>query len=109
MDAFVARAALTPEEIDGLVTIANTAIKSEAELEGVTPYKTGNLSQSHFANDAKDGVGELGAGNSVVDYALVVHETHPTKAGWFIDTINTHGRRIYGRVIKDALRKKGAR
>ena len=104
MDAFAARLALTPVEIDDLVTVANTAVISEAQMDA--PVKTGFLKETHFADDAQDGVGELGAS---AEYAAAVHETHPTKAGWIIDAINLHARRIYGRLLRDALRSKGAR
>jgi hypothetical protein len=106
MDAFAARLLLSQQEINDLVTLGNTAIKSEAMMEGVTPYKYGTLSGSHFADPAVDGVGELGAS---ADYAAANHENHPTKAGWFLDTINLHARRIYGRLLRNALRGKGAR
>lgn len=104
MDAFTARLVLEPQEINDLVTLANTAIKSEAQM--VAPVKTGFLKETHFADDAQDGVGELGAS---AEYAAAVHETHPNRAGWIIDSINLHGRRIYGRLLRNALRSKGAR
>lgn len=104
MDAFAARLRLEPQEINELVTLANTAVIAEAQIDA--PVKTGFLKETHFADDAQDGVGELGAS---ADYAAAVHETHPTKAGWIIDAINLHARRIYGRLLRDALRDKGAR
>lgn len=104
MDAWLVRVALDQPEIDTLVTLANTAIASEAQM--TAPVDTGDLKASHFANPAEDGVGELGAS---MQYAQAVHETHPTKAGWFLDAINAHARTIYGRLIRDTLRRKGAR
>lgn len=104
MDAFAARAALTPQEIDTNVTLCNTAIISEAQIEA--PVLTGFLKETHFAADAQDGMGELGAS---AEYAAVVHETHPSKQGWILRAINTHGRTIYGRRFRALLRDKGAR
>lgn len=104
MDRFLARVMLNEGEINDMVTEANTAIISEAQV--IAPVDTGYLKETHFASPAEGGMGDIGA--SAV-YAAAVHETHPTRAGWIIDTVNTHGRRIYGALLRRRLRAKGAR
>lgn len=84
------------------------AVLSEAQMEA--PVLTGFLQNSHVV---LDDTSEREGGSIVIGvntkYALAVHETHPTKKRWFLRAITQHLPRIMERVLKRALREKGAR
>lgn len=84
--------------------LSQEAILSEAQVDA--PVLTGFLKESHFADDSDRDNRVIGANTT---YALVVHETHPTKSRWFVNAIQKNGRRILEGAIKLALGERGAR
>ncbi|PCI10418.1 hypothetical protein COB72_03455 [bacterium] len=89
---------------DGVLIETAEGIVGEAQFEA--PVLTGALAESHTVSEPDEGSIIVGANTP---YAMAVHETHPTKAHWFINAINRNFKRISGRAIEKALREGGAR
>lgn len=79
------------------------ALVGEAQV--TAPIKTGNLSESHYVGDFDDGAQIIGVNT---DYAMAVHETHPTKKRWFRKAIAKNFRRVIAKSIKRQLKLRGA-
>ena len=94
------------EEIKGEV-LDDLGFALTGEAQTTAPVDGGDLKASHYV-DAFDGKGvTIGAGGGAVDYAWPVHETHATKAQWFLEAINAHFNRIIRGAIEIALSKRG--
>ena len=88
------------------LSLGAEAIVSEAQVEA--PVLTGFLSESHTVQRgffARDRV-RIGA---TAGYAAAVHETHPTKARWFLNAITTHAARILRGALEIAMRDNAPR
>lgn len=96
--------AFTGGDIDEIVQTAGEAVNSEAQVDA--PVRSGDLKDSHNVGEVKDGEVEIGA---YIHYALPVHANHPTKAGWYRDAIIRSWRPALGRLLREALRRRGAR
>lgn len=84
---------------------AGENIVSEAMADGVVPFKDGHLQASHRAEMQDDGQRvDLVAG---IEYALAVHERHPTKKHWFLNTVTGIGPKAVEAALEAAM--KGVR
>lgn len=80
------------------------ALVGEAQFDA--PIKTGVLKDSHTVGEFENGSIVIGVNTN---YALAVHETHPSKSRWFINAIARNFRRITRASIRKQLRERGAR
>lgn len=94
-----------PEEIreDVLLDLGEGLI-GEAQFNA--PVDTGHLAESHFVSDYNQGEVIIGAN---APYAFPVHETHPTKAHWFINAITRNFERMTKASIRKHLKRRGAK
>lgn len=91
------------EERPGMLEDLGDGLIGEAQVNA--PVKSGFLSESHYRNDF-DGEQVIIGVNA--DYALPVHEKHPTKSRWFWDAVVQNFARIGRKVIIKRLRERGA-
>ena len=94
-----------PEDMrESVLRESGEALLGEAQVE--SPVLSGFLSESHYVGDFEDGAQIIGVN---ADYAMAVHENHPTKKHWFVNAIRKNFRRVIGRSIRQHLRDRGAR
>ena len=94
-----------PQEIsEPVLDEVGETLVGEAQVD--SPVDKGVLSESHYAGDFENGAKIIGVNT---DYAMAVHETHPTKSRWFFDAIQRNFRRVTRASIRKQLRERGAR
>lgn len=94
-----------PSEIREQVLLEmGEALVGEAQVDA--PVRKGDLKESHYVSDFENEAVVIGTNT---DYAMAVHERHPTKAHWFINAITRNFRRISQGAIEKALKERGAR
>lgn len=79
------------------------ALVGEAQVDA--PVRKGDLKESHYVSDFENDAVVIGTNT---DYAMAVHQRHPTKSLWFINAITRNFRRISEAAIKKALKERGA-
>lgn len=104
MNRFNDRLRRIPEDIQDTVLIdLGEGIVGEAQFNA--PVLSGHLAESHTVSEPDRGSIITGVNTP---YAMSVHETHPTKARWFIEAINRNFARMARKAIVKALRERGA-
>lgn len=86
------------------LTLAAEALLSEAQIEA--PVLTGALKASHFLYHASADHALIGCNTN---YALAVHETHPTRRHWFINAVQTNFHRVFEGAMKIVLDRAARR
>jgi hypothetical protein len=105
MQRFEQRLRRMPDEMQDQVLIETAeAIVGEAQFNA--PVDTGHLAESHTVSEPEEGSVLVGANTP---YAMAVHETHATKAHWFVEAIHRNFARVSRKTIVKALRERGAR
>lgn len=94
-----------PSVVVKALALAGEHIVSEAMADGVVPFKTGHLQASHHAD--LDAAGRRVDLVASAEYALAVHERHPTKKHWFLGTITRIGPKAVEAALEEAM--KGVR
>jgi hypothetical protein len=103
IDNFISRMKKMPEDIKPeVLEDMGDALIGEAQFD--SPVDQGFLSESHYREDF-DGDGVIIGANA--DYALPVHETHPTKSQWFINAVVRNFARVSRKAMIKALRARG--
>lgn len=82
---------------------AGEALVGEAQVD--SPIDKGVLADSHYVGEFDDGAQIIGVNT---DYAMAVHETHPTKSRWFVNAIARNFQRVIEASIRKQLRSRGA-
>lgn len=74
------------------------------ESSALAPIRTGFLAHdSAFDDKQPDGSHVIGHG---ADYALAVHETHPTRSRFLVNAFVKHGRRILDGALDTVLARR---
>ena len=81
--------------------IGAQALLSEAQRE--SPVRTGLLQNQHFAAPESPDEWLIGANT---EYALPVHERHPSRRRWFLNAVKAHFERIFEGALRMALRER---
>lgn len=92
-----------PAVVARALAMAGEHIVSEAQ--GASPFKTGFLQSSHRA-EAQEGGQRVDLVASA-EYALAVHERHPSKKHWFLNAVTGIGPKAVETALEEAM--KGVR
>jgi hypothetical protein len=101
MNAVLARfRRAAPEAADRAMGAGLEVLVGEAQVEA--PVRTGLLKERHFVRRVRAGEYMVGAST---EYALAVHETHPTKRRWFVNAVTRNFRRVMEGALRMELRR----
>ena len=89
-----------PAIAERALDLASETLIAEAQAEA--PVATGFLQGSHSVDTPRKGERVLGVN---AGYALAVHETHPTKSRWFINTISRRAKEVFRGALQLATRE----
>lgn len=106
MNAMLARLQRSGREI-GRHALLETVIGVESAAQFDAPVKTGFLQGSHFV-EPRQPADEIAVGASA-EYAMAVHERHPSKSGWFARVLREQLKRITEAAFRTAARERGPR
>jgi len=93
-----------PEIRHDSLTVGAEGLNSEAQIE--SPVLTGTTQSAHTVFQANEDEAVLGVNT---DYALAVHETHPTKRRWYVNSVQRNFNRVMGGAITVALKRAAGR
>jgi len=89
---------------DEVLGLASEQTVSDAQVE--SPVLTGAMRESHFVRQERPFKRTLGAS---IQYSAAVHKLHPSKAGWFRQTVLAKAAGYFFRLVKSKSDELAAR
>lgn len=93
-----------PEDAERILRLSAEGMQSEAQVDA--PIRTGFLKETHGVARVDDKRAEL---RISAQYALAVHETHPTKSRWALNAWLREGPRIIEKAAELVLGERARR